>query len=197
MNRFDFLIIGSNGFLGSNILKILKIKKKKFFCIARDKSDFNLDLCNYRRLSKIFEINKFNIVINCAGIINLKYCEKFPKKILKINYELPKYLTKLSNKFNFKHVHISTDQVYMSKSKKYNSEKDNIKGINNYAKSKIKAERVVKNSKKYLIIRTNFTDKKKNKNNSFVDWIYYSIKYQKKIPLFEDMLISSEKNPIV
>lgn len=191
MKRFDYLIIGSNGFLGSNIKKILKIKKKKFFCVARSKSNFNLDLNNYSRLAKIFEKNKFNIVINCAGIIDLNYCEKYPKKILKLNYEFPKYLAKLSNIFNFKHVHISSDHVYLSKIKKYNSEKDNTKGINNYAKSKIKAEKAVKKSKKYLIIRTNFTDKKNGKNKSFVDWIYSSIKNQKKIPLFNDMFVST------
>ena len=42
----NICVIGSSGLLGSEIKKYLKIKKMNFFTVARNNSDFNLDLKN-------------------------------------------------------------------------------------------------------------------------------------------------------
>ena len=49
-----------------------------------------------------------------------------------------------SRKFKFKLIQISTDQVYFSKKKNLNKETDQVKPINNYAKSKILCENSLK-----------------------------------------------------
>ena len=66
MKKYKFLIIGSNGLLGSNIVKILK-QKISYFTIARNKSDYNLNLNNYENLNKIFLKYKFDNVVNCSN----------------------------------------------------------------------------------------------------------------------------------
>lgn len=191
IKKIDFLIIGSNGFLGSQITKLLKKNHHSFFTVARNKSDFNLDLVHYKKLKKIFDKIKFNYVINCAAKVDLVFCEKNKMQARKINYEIPKFLTKLSNYYDFKLIQISTDHVYYSKKKKYNSEKSKIKSINYYSKTKIDAENEVKSANKYIIIRTNFTGKKDKKNPTFVDWVFNAAKNKKEILLFNNMFTST------
>ena len=94
----------------------------------------------------------------------------------------------MSKIYNFKFVQISTDHVYKGKRLKLNSETSKIHAINKYAKTKIIAEKYLKNLKNFLIIRTNFTGKKKN---TFIDWLVKSIKSKKTIYLFNDMYTST------
>lgn len=188
---FNFLILGSNGLLGKKISEILKQKNQSLLKIARSKSDFNIDLNNHKKLNNFLKKYKFKYVINCAAIINLNLCEKNKILATKTNYTLPKFLANISNKLNFKVIHISTDHVYCSKKNVLNSETDKIKAINFYAHTKIIAEKAVKIAKKYLIIRTNFVGKKNLKNPSFTDWVYFSSKNKKKVKLFDNMFTST------
>ena len=183
MNIFDFLVIGSNGLLGSRIVKILKRKKSTLFTVARRNSNFNLNLNNFKKLDKLFKQNKFRIVINCAAIVDINYCEKKKNYSSIINTKFVKYLSEKSKKYNFKLVQISTDHVYKGDKKVPNKENNKIFSINNYARTKIKAEKYLLKLKKFLIIRTNFTGKKKN---SFIDWL---------IPL--NKMIRKKLNPTI
>ena len=188
MKYFDFLIIGSNGLLGSHLVKTLKEKKIKFLTIARSGSDCNLDLKNYKNLNSFFLKNKFKIVINCVAKIDINFCEvKFNEAKL-INFKFVEYLSKMANKFNFKLVQISTDHVYKGKKFCLNNEKSKIFPINKYAKTKILSEKPVRKLKKFLIIRTNFTGKK---NNTFLDWLIKNLKKKNTINLFNDMFTST------
>ena len=191
INYTKILVIGSNGLLGSQIVNDLNKRKINFLTIARNKSHFNLDLRNFKKLKYFLKKNKFTIIINCAAKVSIDFCEKNYNKALKINYLLPKYLSILSKKLRFKFVHISTDQVYAGNKFGCNSESSKIFGINKYAKMKILAENEVLKVKNNLVIRTNFTGKKLNKGNSFSDWIYKSAKKRRKIALFNDMYTST------
>ena len=193
MTNPKYLVIGSKGLLGTEIIKILKEKKINYYDVARENSNLNINLINFTKLKKFILKNNFKNIINCAGIINIDKCEKKYKDILKINYYLPKYLSELSIKYNFKLIHISTDQVYFNLKKKLSKESDKIFAINKYAKSKIRSENVVKKNKKNLIIRTNFTGKKKTtKDITFIDWLNsYRVKKKNVINLFNDMYTST------
>ena len=79
-------------------------------------------------------------------------------------------------------IHISTDHVYSGLGP--HTEK-NIKPVNNYAKSKLKAERYLSDVNS-CILRTNFFGFSKAKK-SFTDWIYQSVKLNKKIFLFKNI----------
>ncbi len=194
MNKSKYLVIGSKGLLGSEIIKVLKFKKKNYYTAARRNSDLNVNLKNFSKLKKFILKHNFNYIINCAGIINIDECEKKYNNILKINYFLPKHLSDLSIKKNFKLIHISTDQVYYKKKNQLSKESDKIYAINKYAKSKVLSEKAVKKNKRNLIIRTNFTGKKKTntKNTSFIDWLNNQTKNKKNnINLFNDLYTST------
>ena len=186
---FEYLLIGSNGLLGSSIKS--KLNLKKVMCVARTNSDYNVDLKYLKKFKKIFDKYEFKNVINCAAITNLSKCEKEKKKTKKINLELPILLNNLSKKMKFNLIHISTDQVYCKgKSNKF-KETDKISFLNYYSKTKFLAEKILMNNKKSLIIRTNFTGFKKNLNKTFVGWLLDSIKRKKKKNLFNDFYVST------
>ena len=46
MKDYEFLVIGSNGMLGSKIVKILNERKIGYLTVARNNSNFNLNLKN-------------------------------------------------------------------------------------------------------------------------------------------------------
>ena len=188
MKDYEFLVVGSNGMLGSKIVKILNERKIDHLTVARNNSSFNLNLKNFKNLNKLFLKNKFKVVINCAAIIDINYCEKMFNEASIVNCKLVKFLSEMSKKFDFKFVQISTDHVYKGKKLKLNNEKSEIFAINKYAKTKILAEKHLHKLKKFLIIRTNFTGKRKN---TFIDWLIKSIKTKKKINLFNDMYTST------
>jgi dTDP-4-dehydrorhamnose reductase len=185
------LIIGSNGLLGSNIVKILKKKKYKFKTLARDKATYNLDLHNIKKFKDIFKLENFNYVINCAAITDLKYCEKNFKEAKKINSDIPKILTNLSVKHKFKYIHISTDQVYYGKKNNKNKETDKIFTLNNYSKTKRLGETYALRSKKNLVLRTNFTGRHNFKKKTFSNWIFNAIKHKKRIIVYNDIFSST------
>ena len=112
---YKFLLIGSNGLLGSTLKK--KLPKKETFLTAKNKSNLNLDLSDFKKLSKIFDKYEFKYVINCAAITSLHDCENNKKKTWKINTLLPEKLSKLSKTKKFKYIHISTDHIFFSKKK--------------------------------------------------------------------------------
>lgn len=186
---FEYLLIGSNGLLGSAIRS--RLNSKKIMCVARTNSDYNIDLNYLKRFKRIFDKYKFRNVINCAAITNLSKCEKEKEKCKKINLELPLILNNLSKKMKFNLIHISTDQVYCKGKRKKFKETDKISFLNYYSKTKFLAEKILRNNKKTLIIRTNFTGFKKNLNQTFAGWLLNSIKSKKKINLFNDFYVST------
>ena len=186
---FKYLLIGSNGLLGSKLKKLLPINDS--FFVAKNNSNFNINLVNLKTFEKLFEKYRFLNVINVAAITDLQVCEKKKNLCNKINYLLPLKLNFLSKKYNFKFIQISTDQVYVSNHKKKNNEKDKIGFKNYYSKTKYLSEEVLKKNSKSLIIRTNFTGFKSNKKKTFISWIDESIKKRKKINLFDDLVCST------
>ena len=175
--------------MGSKLKKLLPINDS--FYVAKNNSNFNINLVNLKKFEKLFEKYRFLNVINVAAITDLQVCEKKKNLCNKINYLLPLKLNFLSKKYNFKFIQISTDQVYVSNHKKKNNEKDKIGFKNYYSKTKYLSEEVLKKNSKSLIIRTNFTGFKSNKKKTFISWIDESIKKRKKINLFDDLVCST------
>ena len=129
--------------------------------MSKKNADINIYLRKFLKLENKLKKYKFDNIVNCAAITNLSNCETYKNNCDLINEKLPIFLNKLSNKYNFKLTHISTDQVYASFNYKLNKETDKLGYYNHYSKTKLNAERKLLKNKKNLIIRTNFTGFKK------------------------------------
>tara|TARA_B100001029_G_scaffold39339_1_gene30484 strand:- start:15358 stop:16293 length:936 start_codon:yes stop_codon:yes gene_type:complete len=95
----NILLIGSEGFLGKNIKKIIKDSDDlNFFEILNSK---DLNILNYDDLLSFLNDNKIKGVINCAAFVGgISYGYKYQADLLSINSQMAINLYKASHKSN-------------------------------------------------------------------------------------------------
>lgn len=194
MKLQKILITGSHGLLGSILSNILS-DKFKIISLHRDKKslvncfqDFRCDLIDYKKISHIVNDVKPNIIIHTAALVNIDICEKNRVLSRKLNYEITKYFSDLSNK-HIKIIFISSDQVYGDI--EFKNEKNYIlKPLNYYGIDKLDSENYIRNQNKdYINIRTNFFGRNiKKDKSSFAEWIINSIENKQTINLYNDYI---------
>jgi len=175
------LVIGSSGTLGKPLYNYLK-KKFKIFNNGVKKQKFNL--AKKGNIEKLLKISKPEIVINCVGIPNIDYCEKYKKITYEANVEIVKNILSYQKKYNFYFIHISTDHLYDTNSKKLNRESLQPKINNEYSRQKREAENICSKYKS-IVFRTNFFGKEGKK--TLDNWLYKNLKKKNKINLFKDV----------
>ena len=187
----NVIILGASGFLGLHLYNFLKIKNTVLRCGRNRKNDIILKNINQKKISKILEKYKPDIVINLIALTNVDLCEKKIKESKKINSGIVKTISQSINKNKLTKkiflLHISTDQVYSGKGPHKES---SIKPINTYAKTKLNGEKYVKKIKG-CVIRTNFFGKPVNNiKQGISDWIFHSLKKGKDISVFKNVQFS-------
>lgn len=179
------LILGSSGILGKNLVKQLK-NKYEVLHNGLKKRKFNLTRLG--SLKKILKNSKPDLIINCAAVTNLDFCERNKLESKKINFGITKNLFMLRKIHNFKLLQISTDQMYNNKKHFKSSENFKPISLNEYTKQKLAVEKIcIKNQA--LVLRLNFFS---NEKKNIFNWIINSIKMNQNIKLFKDIYF----NPI-
>lgn len=157
----DYIVFGSNGFLGSNIIKILKSLNKNFIS------------CNFRieevdKIKNIFNIYKPKYVINCAGLTgvpNIFWCDQH--KIETINTNITYQLT-MASMCNERNIHLTIfGSGGIFKNDRLYGELDVGNNTNNfYGECRINLENIIKNYSNVLYLRINYpiSDIQSNKN---------------------------------
>ncbi|TYR81747.1 SDR family oxidoreductase [Priestia megaterium] len=147
------LILGGKGMAGHVITSYFKQKPQyTVFYTSRDLADHNsihIDVTNSTKLEKVIEEIKPDITINCIGILN-DSASKNQKLAFHVNSVLPHQLAKLTERYQGKLIHISTDCVFSGEKGDY-TEDDIPDGTSVYAESKQLGEII---SDKHLTIRT-------------------------------------------
>lgn len=143
------IVLGSNGQLGSDIVKKLSETSN---VIPIDRNE--CDISDVENLKQVFTKHSPNVVINCAAYTNVDLAEEEMEKCFKVNHEALKYLSTLSNQFNFTLIHFSTDYVFNPKISKPIEENAPKGPINVYGKSKLAGEQeIIDKALKYYIFR--------------------------------------------
>ena len=156
------LIIGATGMLGHMVKTYLKEKGYKVVTtgLKDQNTDYEYDANNNMEYIKtILEHENPNLIINCAGILN-KVAEDNKTLAIRLNSLLPHYLDEISNDYNFKLIHISTDCVFDGKKGEY-TEKDLRDAYSFYGRSKSLGE--IENDKN-LTLRTSIVGPDINEN---------------------------------
>lgn len=160
------LIVGSKGMAGHIIKKYLENKNYDVYSTFRNKSndkleknEFDLDVFNKEKLSMIIEKVSPDFIINCVGILN-KDAETNPDIAIYVNGYIPHYLDRLSVKYNYKLIHITTDCVFSGKKGNY-TENDFRDADSYYGRSKAIGE---VNNNRTLTFRTSIIGPDINKN---------------------------------
>ena len=164
------LITGGAGYIGSHVSHLLVDRgynitiidslltgNKKL--IPKKAKFINSDISNVKKINRILQKNKFDLVIHFAGLIRVDESVKFPKKYLNNNYKKTKIFLSICLKNGLKKlIFSSTAAVYGNPKKNKVSENNKLNPLNPYAKSKLMIENFIKklskkNDLKFVILR--------------------------------------------
>src|SRR5687768_13655171 len=114
------LILGSNGMLGSDIIKVAKERGLNYFKATRKDADITQPAEVAALLAKVAP----TAVINCTAMHDVPRCEKEPSLAMQINCDAVFYLSKLCAVRGAKLLTVSTDYVFDGKKSEGYTEDD-------------------------------------------------------------------------
>jgi len=166
-----YIIFGNKGQLGKEFLKLLN--SRNIECLGYDLPDY--DICNYLFVSELIEVQKPDVVINCAAYNNVDSAEYSFEEAYRTNVAGVEILAIVCERNNVKFVHYSTDYVFdgIRKIPGFYSENDETNPINTYGATKLQGEKVaLSKNPNSLIFRTSwlYGDGERNFINSVLKW---------------------------
>lgn len=193
MNKI--LVIGGSGLLGSKIVSKGSEDFQVFGTFHSHRLNSRTDLiglnkCNREKtLSLIKEINPI-AVIDTAAMHNVDYCEKNPDESYKINVSGTKNVAEACRETWAKMVFISTDYVFDGEMGGY-SEKDTPNPQSVYARHKLEAENVVKETlDDWAVVRTSVIYGWDEAKFNFVTWTIDKLQKKEAIKIVDDQYSS-------
>ena len=137
------LVTGKNGQLGKSIHKLVTNTEQTddFVFVGREE----LDLSNENNITRYFENNVFDTIINCAAYTAVDKAEEEEEEVLanKINHLAAAQLSQIAKNQQAKLIHISTDYVFDGESDKPYIETDETNPINIYGRTKLAGEKAL------------------------------------------------------
>jgi dTDP-4-dehydrorhamnose reductase len=191
------LITGGKGLVGSNFLKELS-KNKDYDIYSLDKNLVNFNFCqNIQKdiLDKkaILELKKFkfNLIIHCAALADISFCELNEKLAYDINVCGTMNIAELAKISKSKLVYLSTDAIFDGNKGNY-TEEDVPNPLNVYGNTKLEGERKsLEINDDTLIIRTNLFGKNIFQNRpSFIESVLEKLSKNEKYSAFYDVINS-------
>ncbi|MCH5225019.1 MAG: SDR family oxidoreductase [Muribaculaceae bacterium] len=118
-----FLVLGSNGMAGHLIALYLQERGYDVTGFARQKSgilqkSIVADASDFASLKSIIEEGKFDVIINCIGLLN-QFAENNKTDAILLNSWLPHFLADSAKKVGAYVIHMSTDCVFSGKNGNY------------------------------------------------------------------------------
>lgn len=160
-------IFGSNGMLGTYVNKYLS---NYFTIVPLTRLNYDLFKLNIHSLEELlfnYNLEKDDVIINCAGVIPQASKQRSlnSKLYFTINSLFPVILSQLCDKYGAKMIHITTDCVFSGKDGLYNelSEHDE---TNDYGMSKSLGELC-----NATIIRTSIIGEELTNKRSLLEWV--------------------------
>ena len=173
-------ITGANGQIGTAINEVLDPLEAEVF--NTDKEE--LDITDTEEVLNFGEMNRPDVIINCAGIVDLNLCEKEPELAYRLNALGARNLSLVARKVGSKMVQLSTDDVFDGLSKTPYSEFDDTNPKTVYGRSKRAGENYVKEfTHKHFVVRSNWVY---GRGNNFVNKVLEAAKNQTPLALASD-----------
>jgi dTDP-4-dehydrorhamnose reductase len=134
----QIVILGSGGRLGAALLRAYRDQFEV--------GGFNhtqLDLGEEEQLRGRLSALDFEILINCAALTNVDYCQTNREEAFQLNAEAPRVLAEICQKKGVRFIHFSTDYVFDGKKTEPYLEEDPAEPISVYGESKREGEKFV------------------------------------------------------
>jgi len=147
-------ITGADGHVGSALMQLLDCMEYQLL-----DTDINaVDITDYEQVIQYAHINRPDVIINCASLTDIEYCEKNVDDAYKVNALGARNLAIAANEIQAKLIHISTDDVFDQESNAPYNEFDKAHPKTIYGKSKEAAERIIpQHCNRFVIIRSSWT----------------------------------------
>ena len=133
------LILGAGGRLGSALAREWRARDQTV--LAMDRAALSLD--NPAEVKRRLEGLEFEVLVNCAALTNVDYCESHRDEAFRINGESVKAMAEVCAEKNTRLIHISTDYVFDGNTTTPYSESDVPHPISVYGESKFAGEAAV------------------------------------------------------
>jgi len=158
------LVTGANGLLGQRIIAQLKKQKIQFLATSQgvNRNDdcpqehyVSLDITDKIQVESVVSSFHPTHIIHTAALTNVDQCEINPEDCQRINVDGTRFLFEVSIINNVHFQLLSTDFVFDGKKGNY-SEDDEVNPLSIYARSKVDAENLLRNSdyNNWSIVRT-------------------------------------------
>ena len=173
-------IVGSGGQIGSAINEVLDPLEIEVFNTDKDE----LDITETDEVLNFGEVNRPDVIINCAAITDTELCEREPELAYRVNALGARNLSIVARKIGAKMVQLSTDDVFDGLSRTPYSEFDDTNPKTVYGRSKRAGENYVKEfTHKHFIVRSNWVY---GNGNNFVKRVLEASKNQKMLAVASD-----------
>ena len=189
-----FLITGSAGLVGSQIVKDLEQNHTVYSCYNEQIPDhgipIQLDLTNLVNIKQVIEKIKPESIIHLAAITNVDLCESKQELTSTINTKATQILASQAAKCDAFFVYLSTDYVFDG-TKGLRKENDPTNPIGFYGKSKLEGEKTIQNlDSKWCIARTSTPFGVHKTKQSFPIWVIENLRQKKEITIHTDQYTS-------
>jgi len=147
----DYIIFGSTGFLGQNIIKYLKLFNKNYIICS-------LRLEQVNEIIKYIELYNPKYVINCAGLTgipNIFWCDEHRLETIETNITYQLTLSKICNDKNI-HLTIFGSGGIFNDNKFYDENDMGNFNKNFYSQCRIYLENIINNYSNVLYLRINY-----------------------------------------
>ena len=173
-------IVGAAGQLGMAINQVLDPLEVEIFNTDQEE----LDITHTDEVLNFGEINRPDVIINCAGVVDVELCEANPELAYRVNALGARNLSIVARKVGAKIVQLSTDDVFDGFSKVPYSEFDDTNPKTVYGRSKRAGENYVKEfTHKHFVVRSNWVY---GEGNNFVNNVLAAAKEGRELPVASD-----------
>ena len=120
-------------------------------------SDRDVPVEDVSVVGRFADINHPDVIINCAGLTDVRACEENPEEAYKINAIGARNLATAARRIDAKFIQISTDDVFGGDGDKAYCEFDDPQPTTIYGKSKYAGEKLVRElTDKHVIVRSSW-----------------------------------------
>lgn len=152
MSKKRIVIVGSGGRLGAALARQCSGK--------HEVATFNhaeMDLGDQAHVGQLLSPLRFDLLINCAALTNVDYCESHRDEARRVNADAPQLLAEICRSNGARLIHISTDYVFGGNHRTPYSEDDEARPTSVYGESKLAGENhVLENGAEHLVVRVSW-----------------------------------------
>ena len=186
----NVIIIGSDGFIGSNLAEYCSKKNLNIFRTSRKFNKLKSKVFHFDLKNPNFEFlnKKIDVAIICASVTSVEKCQKNPRNSNKINVTNTLKLIKYLNSKGVFTIYLSSNLIFNGKLS-FNKYNDKPNPLSVYGAQKAKIEKYIK-SKKYKNFSVVRLTKVIGNNSNFIKKLNLKIKKKETIEYEENYLIS-------